>query len=66
MNGVSGGAERVRTADLRVANATLSQLSYGPISLGHVCRGPPWLRPASEPGLPWPRTTPGARRVASL
>ncbi len=25
-----GGAERVRTADLRVANATLSQLSYGP------------------------------------
>jgi hypothetical protein len=25
-----GGAERARTADLRVANATLSQLSYGP------------------------------------
>ena len=28
-----GGAERARTADLRVANATLSQLSYGPMIL---------------------------------
>jgi hypothetical protein len=26
----SGGASRDRTDDLRVANATLSQLSYGP------------------------------------
>ena len=27
-----GGAEGDRTPDLRIANATLSQLSYGPIS----------------------------------
>ena len=25
-----GGAEEIRTPDLRIANATLSQLSYGP------------------------------------
>ena len=32
MNAVvqSGGAEEDRTPDLRIANATLSQLSYGP------------------------------------
>jgi hypothetical protein len=29
---ISGGAEEDRTPDLRIANATLSQLSYGPIS----------------------------------
>ena len=29
-----GGASRDRTDDLRVANATLSQLSYGPLSIG--------------------------------
>jgi hypothetical protein len=28
-----GGASRDRTDDLRVANATLSQLSYGPFRL---------------------------------
>ena len=28
---VIGGAEEDRTPDLRIANATLSQLSYGPI-----------------------------------
>ena len=28
--GGAGGAERDRTANLRVANAALSQLSYGP------------------------------------
>ena len=27
----AGGASRDRTDDLRVANATLSQLSYGPV-----------------------------------
>ena len=32
-----GGAERVRTADLRVANATLSQLSYGPMKSMSSC-----------------------------
>ena len=26
----NGGAEGIRTPDLRIANATLSQLSYGP------------------------------------
>jgi hypothetical protein len=37
----AGGAERARTADLRVANAALSQLSYGPVNLNP---DPPWLR----------------------
>ena len=27
---INGGAEEDRTPDLRIANATLSQLSYGP------------------------------------
>ena len=31
-----GGASRDRTDDLRVANATLSQLSYGPVRLNLV------------------------------
>ena len=30
----AGGANRDRTDDLRVANATLSQLSYGPSNKG--------------------------------
>ena len=30
---IVGGASRDRTDDLRVANATLSQLSYGPVRL---------------------------------
>jgi hypothetical protein len=29
-----GGAEEDRTPDLRIANATLSQLSYRPLCLG--------------------------------
>ena len=29
--GEVGGAEEDRTPDLRIANATLSQLSYGPV-----------------------------------
>ncbi len=29
-NSKNGGAEENRTLDLRIANATLSQLSYGP------------------------------------
>ena len=54
----SGGASRDRTGDLLVANQTLSQLSYGPSSIGenrrddfretlHGCRVPrerPWAR----------------------
>ena len=35
----SGGASRDRTDDLRVANATLSQLSYGP-ALKHPAPAP--------------------------
>jgi hypothetical protein len=31
---IVGGASRDRTDDLRIANATLSQLSYGPFSDG--------------------------------
>jgi hypothetical protein len=30
LEGKIGGAEEDRTPDLRIANATLSQLSYGP------------------------------------
>ena len=30
---VSGGAEGNRTPDLRIANATLSHLSYGPVNI---------------------------------
>jgi hypothetical protein len=30
---ILGGAEEARTPDLRIANATLSQLSYRPTSL---------------------------------
>jgi hypothetical protein len=32
-----GGAEGDRTPDLRIANATLSQLSYGPVYLDNRC-----------------------------
>ena len=32
-SGIHGGAEEDRTPDLRIANATLSQLSYGPLGL---------------------------------
>ena len=32
----TGGANRDRTDDLRVANATLSQLSYGPSLNGRI------------------------------
>ncbi len=31
-----GGAEEDRTPDLRIANATLSQLSYGPVEAGTI------------------------------
>ena len=37
--GIVGGASRDRTDDLRVANATLSQLSYGPFSDGQKAPG---------------------------
>jgi hypothetical protein len=45
----SGGAEEIRTPDLRRAKAALSQLSYGPSGMrtvrGHAQRGGPvqWM-----------------------
>ena len=42
MNGenvVFGGREGIRTLDLSVANAALSQLSYAPIRLVHTTLG---------------------------
>ena len=65
MAGRVGGASRDRTGDLLVANQTLSQLSYGPSSIGenrrddfretlHGYRAPrerPWARCAEE-GFP--------------
>jgi hypothetical protein len=61
-----GGAEGDRTPDLRIANATLSQLSYGP-DLAAIF-WPPLAgggrdygdRPAGCQG--WPRTAIGAAR----
>ena len=37
----TGGAEEDRTPDLRIANATLSRLSYGPVGRNSIakCRG---------------------------
>lgn len=37
---VFGGAEEDRTPDLRIANATLSQLSYGPVMKRSPVREP--------------------------
>jgi hypothetical protein len=37
----SGGAEGDRTLDLRIANATLSQLSYRPTNEGRDCNEAP-------------------------
>ena len=37
INGLLGGADEDRTHDLRIANATLSQLSYRP-KIRHVAR----------------------------
>jgi hypothetical protein len=39
----TGGAEEIRTPDLRIANATLSQLSYGPTAANRPnCNIPRW------------------------
>ena len=35
-----GGDEEDRTPDLRIANATLSQLSYAPTNVGKFITGP--------------------------
>jgi hypothetical protein len=34
-DGLIGGAEEDRTPDLCIANASLSQLSYGPVCIGN-------------------------------
>jgi hypothetical protein len=39
---VTGGANRDRTDDLRVANATLSQLSYGPSLNNRILENATW------------------------
>ena len=48
-----GGAEEIRTPDLRIANATLSQLSYGPTGENGQDCTIPWRRgtPLLGPGL---------------
>ena len=45
----SGGAEEDRTPDLRIANATLSQLSYGPISTDRAQTRNIFARPRIHP-----------------
>jgi hypothetical protein len=41
---IVGGASRDRTDDLRVANATLSQLSYGPAAATQFLPAELWPR----------------------
>ena len=53
MKGRDGGAEGSRTPDLRIANATLSQLSYGPIAA------------AGRPGRRGPDHAAAAARLSS-
>ncbi len=38
-----GGADRVRTGDLRLARAALSQLSYSPEVMQFLVGGPKWI-----------------------
>ena len=54
-----GGAEGIRTPDLRIANATLSQLSYGPSdgTVWHV------TGKVSNPAAPPPCLLPGPESV---
>jgi hypothetical protein len=47
------GAERARTANPRVANAVLSQLSYGPESRGIVRTPAPRVTPSKDRENPW-------------
>jgi hypothetical protein len=49
-----GGAEEDRTPDLRIANATLSQLSYRPMSIDCIesCKG---MQVANIKGMRFPR-----------
>jgi hypothetical protein len=50
---IVGGASRDRTDDLRVANATLSQLSYGPFSDGQKAPGLNLMLDALDPYSTW-------------
>ena len=57
MRNISGGAEEIRTPDLRRAKAALSQLSYGPffrVRQPGPCR---LAAPARAGGPWWTRTT---------
>jgi hypothetical protein len=44
-----GGREGIRTLDLSVANAALSQLSYAPTASGTDCRGTNYKAPLLAP-----------------
>ncbi len=50
----SGGAEGARTPDLRIANAALSQLSYGPEKSAQGSRAAPGVNRRMLPDLLWP------------
>ena len=47
---LAGGAEEIRTPDLRRAKAALSQLSYGPSGVSDEYGTALRLRPAGQPG----------------
>ena len=48
-----GGADEIRTRDLRRAKAALSQLSYGPMRVASAGPGGCGGRPADEPEWSW-------------
>ena len=45
----SGGADEIRTHDLCIANAALSQLSYSPTFVGDLCKSKSLLQQESLP-----------------
>jgi hypothetical protein len=49
----AGGADEIRTRDLRRAKAALSQLSYGPVRVASAGPGECGERPADEPEWSW-------------
>jgi hypothetical protein len=55
-----GGADRVRTDDLRLARAALSQLSYSPFALGVL---PPRCRPREPAAAPRASSVVGLGRL---
>ena len=65
----TGGAEEDRTPDLRIANATLSRLSYGPGGCSEITADSTPLRGECHPGMPgtagsWNRAAPSAVEFA--